>query len=426
MMLTAERGRWPRRRTKGGGGGAGRDGSGAVGSGPSAGPPPAPDGSSGSGGGSGLGGGSRIPRQVIAARQAGIIVAGMAVLLGLVVCLYGSTVTSVRPRGLPVVVAGPEEPAKAFAAEVERISPGAMDIGVLADIAAADRALKDREAYAAFVFTEDGLSLRLASAASPAVAEALVRGMAMTYPDVRIPVVDVVPNVVADRQGGGVSAGYLPLVLIATAAGVLLARRVRSTQERLVGLLCFMVASGVAGTVALSGGLDVLPDNALRCMVALAVVTAAVTAPVLGLGAVAGVRGLVAAVAIAVLGAAFSGASSAPEMLPTPWGGLGQLLPPGAGVTLTRSTLYFDGAGGDRAAAVLAIWAVAGITLLIIGRGRSRPVVVAVPAQQAAGVGDSGVAEAGAPPHTGRIARPREGGLEISPGVSPREEGFRA
>lgn len=418
MALTAERGRWPRRRTDADRSTSGPDRGPGRGSGPKPGGGSAPDG--GPSASRSLG----VPRRVV------LIPVAMALLLGVVVCLYGSSVTSVRPRGLPVLVAGSAESAKAFADQIERASPGAMDVRAVPDVAAADRALRDREAYAAFVLAADGLSLRLASAASPAVAEALVRGMAITYPDLRVPVVDVVPNAPADHQGGGLSAGYLPLVLLAAATGALLARLVRFRQERLVGLLAFMVAAGVAGTVALCGGLDVLPDHLVRSVIVLSVVVVAVVAPVVGLAAVAGTRGLVAAVAVTVLGAAVSAASSAPEMLPTPWGGLGQLLPPGAGVTLARSTLYFDGAGGGRAAAVLAIWAVAGIVLLLIGGDREDGAEDApespsatLPADEE---GDESAAGAERPPRVGRIVRPREGGAEISPGVSPREEGFRA
>ncbi|MEX5709908.1 ABC transporter permease [Parafrankia sp. FMc6] len=357
-------------------------------------------------------------------RRTAVTVVGMSVLLGLVVCLYGSTVTSVRPRGLPVVVAGQPQGAKALTEAVERMSPGALRIGVVPDAAAADRVLRDRKAYAAFVITDDGLALRLASAASPAVAEALVRGMSVTFPDLRIPVVDVVPNASADHQGGGVSAGYLPLVLITAAAGVLLARAARTRQARLGGLVGFMVATGVAGTLALGGGLDVLPDTFGSSVVVLAMVAGAVVAPVLGLGAVAGGRGLVAAVGVTVLGAALSGASSAPEMLPTPWGGLGQLLPPGAGVTLLRSTLYFDGAGGGRGAVVLAIWAVAGIVLILLGRERAGgagtiAAGTSVPSEATAAPAAAAVA-------AGLVVRPREATAETSPSVSPREGGFRA
>jgi hypothetical protein len=49
-----------------------------------------------------------------------------------------------------------------------------------------------------------------------------------------------------------------------------------------------------------------------------------------------------------------SGLSSAPELLPQPAGALGQLLPPGAGGSLLRSTAFFDGAAATGPLAVLA------------------------------------------------------------------------
>ncbi len=71
-----------------------------------------------------------------------------------------------------------------------------------------------------------------------------------------------------------------------------------------------------------------------------------------------------------LVGNPLSAVASAPELLPQPWGRLGQFLPPGAGATLLRSTAYFDGAGGTTAAWTLAGWALAGIVLLMIGRRR--------------------------------------------------------
>jgi type IV secretory pathway TrbD component len=54
-------------------------------------------------------------------------------------------------------------------------------------------------------------------------------------------------------------------------------------------------------------------------------------------------------------------------MLPQPWGAVGQLLPPGAGVGATRSVAFFDGAGATKPSTVLAIWLVAGLALLVLG-----------------------------------------------------------
>jgi hypothetical protein len=71
-----------------------------------------------------------------------------------------------------------------------------------------------------------------------------------------------------------------------------------------------------------------------------------------------------------VVAAALSAWSSAPELMPAPWGTLGQLAPPGAGVTLLRSAAYFHGAGGGDAAAVLTVWAALGVALVMVGDTR--------------------------------------------------------
>ena len=68
----------------------------------------------------------------------------------------------------------------------------------------------------------------------------------------------------------------------------------------------------------------------------------------LGLGSLFGRVGLALGSLLALLlGNPLSGLNSAPEMLPSGWGELGQWLPQGANATLLRSTAFFDGAGGD-------------------------------------------------------------------------------
>ena len=66
-----------------------------------------------------------------------------------------------------------------------------------------------------------------------------------------------------------------------------------------------------------------------------------------------------------LVGNPFSGAGSAPELLPKPVGGIGRLLPPGRGANLLRSTGFFDGAAAGGHVAVLAAWALGGLALLL-------------------------------------------------------------
>jgi hypothetical protein len=54
-------------------------------------------------------------------------------------------------------------------------------------------------------------------------------------------------------------------------------------------------------------------------------------------------------------------------MLPEPAGVIGQLMPPGAGGNLLRSTGYFDGAGAVEHLTVLLVWSGVGIALMLLG-----------------------------------------------------------
>jgi hypothetical protein len=74
-----------------------------------------------------------------------------------------------------------------------------------------------------------------------------------------------------------------------------------------------------------------------------------------------------------LVGNPFSALTSAPEMLPEPWGAIGQAMPLGAGGWLLRSTAFFDGRGIGSAAWVLVIWAVVGLALVLLPRRSTGP-----------------------------------------------------
>jgi hypothetical protein len=72
-----------------------------------------------------------------------------------------------------------------------------------------------------------------------------------------------------------------------------------------------------------------------------------------------------------LVGNPLSAVSSAPELLPQPMGAIGQLLPPGAGGNLLRSTAFFDGAAAGGPIAVLAVWVLVGFTAMFVAAVRS-------------------------------------------------------
>jgi hypothetical protein len=79
---------------------------------------------------------------------------------------------------------------------------------------------------------------------------------------------------------------------------------------------------------------------------AIALTVAATSLSILGLESLLGYAGLgLGAGAMMLIGNPLSGTVTAPEMLPGWSGTLGQLLPPGAGGQLLRSTAFFDGHG---------------------------------------------------------------------------------
>ncbi|WP_422771821.1 hypothetical protein ACN28C_01480 [Plantactinospora sp. WMMC1484] len=316
------------------------------------------------------------PRRPLAV--AVLLAVAVVLLQSLLVPLFAGPAMNLAPRDLPIVVAGPAPATDRLVEQLDVAAPGAFEVIRLPDGAAADRALRDREAYAAFVVGPDGPTLHTASAAGPAVAALLTQAAGEFSGGQPVPVVDVVPADPDDPRGAGFAAGFLPLALTGMIAGALLFLLVPSRLARLAGLVGFGVLVGLAGPLVLQGWLGLLPGDAVANGAVLGLVGLAVAASVCGLGAVLGRAGLgLGAVLVFLVGNPLSAVAAAPELLPQPWGAVGQWLPVGAGGTLLRSTAFFDGAGAASALLVLAGYATAGLLLVALGRVRQPPAAAA-------------------------------------------------
>lgn len=308
-------------------------------------------------------------RKPPAAALAVIIATGVVLVQALLVPLFAAPAANLAPRDLPVVVAGPATAAGTLADRLATVQPGAFEVTTVADAAAADDALRDRKAYAAFVVGPGGVSLHTASAASPAVAALLTGAAQQLGQGGQIDVVDVVATDPDDPRGAGFAAGFLPLALAALLAGVAFALAVRGRGPRLVGLLGFSALAGLVGAAVLQYWLGILPANYLANATAIGLLALAVSAATTGLAAVLGRAGLaVAALLIFIVGNPLSAVAAAPELLPVPWGTVGSWLPVGAGGTLLRSAAYFDWAGTGPPLAILGTWSAAGLLLVLAGR----------------------------------------------------------
>jgi hypothetical protein len=247
--------------------------------------------------------------------------------------------------------------------------------------------------YAAFVVGPDGVALHTAPAASPTVAALLTEASAQLSAGRPVPVVAVVPATPDDPRGAGFAAGFLPFAMASMAAGALLTLLVTGRVARLLGLVAFGVLAGGVGAAVLHGWLGVIDGDPLAEAAATGLFALASAATVAGLGALLGRAGIgLGALLVFLVGNPLSAVSAAPELLPQPWGTVGQFLPVGAGGTLLRSVAFFDGAGAGRSLAVLAGYALVGLLLVAVSRRPADP-AVAVPSRPA----DPAVAEASRP-----------------------------
>ncbi len=308
------------------------------------------------------------------------IVAGVVTIQALMLFAFAWPATNTGPREVPIAVAGPSAATEQVESALRAV-PGAddgtpaFDVVAVQDDAAAVAAIEDRDAYGAVVVTPDGPRLLVATAAGAAVAQMLRAVAAELSPDAPPPPIDdVVPADADDPNGAALGAGILPLVMTSAAAGLLAAVVLRTARTRLTAVAGVAIAGGLAAAAILQYGLGAVGGAYLALAGVLALLIAAAAGSVAGLGAVLGRAGAGLGVLLMILlGNPLSAAASAPELLPQPWGDLGQLMPPSAGVSAVRSVAFFDGAGAGRPLLVLAVWALAGAALIAAGMLRRTP-----------------------------------------------------
>jgi hypothetical protein len=312
----------------------------------------------------------------------GVVLAVIVAVQALLMLWFAWPAQKAEPRDLPVVVAGQPQAAEALAAKLGAAREGAFEVSTVADAAAADEALTDRTAYGAFIVGAEtaglspseatsGVEVHVASAASPAVSTALSQ-LAASLGQPGVKVVDVVPTSADDPRGAGFAGSFLPLILTSIGAGVVTALLAGSRVVRVAAVVGYSASAGLlaAGLMHWTG---VLAGSYLGAATAIALLTGAIAATVAGLYALIGRAGIaVGAMLVFLIGNPLSGLATAPELLPQPWGEVGQFLPVGAGATLIRSAAYFDWAGGTRSAIVLASYVLVGLILVATAGVRRR------------------------------------------------------
>ncbi|MCL2468162.1 MAG: ABC transporter permease [Micrococcales bacterium] len=333
----------------------------------------------------------------------------LALVVAFIVLAFSWPAVTADPRNVPLVITGSDQAqVAAIAAMLENNLDGAVSITTVKDAQAATRAIEQRDAYGAVVLGAEPTVLK-ATAASPAVAPMLDRIhevlpqliVASTMPggtpppdQVGVPnqgppaqvdlpevaIVDVVPLLDDDPRGMGLAAATLPLVLGGLVGGVAISLVVSGTLRRVMALVVYAITAGLAITALLQTWFGVLGGAYLANAAVFATCLLAIGATIVGCASLLGRPGIpIGPVVFLLLANPIAGVTMPPEFLPTPWGTVGQLFPPGAGATLVRSFSYFPDASTLGPWLVLATWIVFGFALAALAHLRESKAATAEP-----------------------------------------------
>jgi ABC-2 family transporter protein len=279
------------------------------------------------------------------------------------------------PHQVPVAVVGPPE----VAGQLDGLPGDPLDTRQASSRDDALSQIDDRDVYAAYDATTNQLFVASAANRATAVAlETVFDRVAAAQGSPAPKVTDVKPLPPKDPNGTAlfyaviawVFGGYIASTLI----GLIGSPRSRSRQRaaaRLGALAAHSVIAGILSVVILRICFDVFSGHVVA-LSAIAILTIfASGAASAGIQAAIGEAGTALVIlGFVILGNAASGGPFARPLLPGFWSTIGGLLPPGAGVDLSRSALFFDGERIVGPIFVLVGWAGLGAALALALGGR--------------------------------------------------------
>ena len=317
-------------------------------------------------------------------RQLLIISVALPLIIALAALAFAWPAARIAPRDLPVGIVGTSSGGQAAMAAMTHAEPGGFAFQLYANEASAVSAIKNRDIYGAFAFSPGRVTVLEASAASPTVAQildgtgqqlahhateqAMVGGQSWLPTDVAR--VDVVATSASDPRELVLGSALLPLTLssVIMAAAIALMLGFRPAWRQAVALTVVSATSGLGAYLIAQGFLGALPHEHAATWAVLSLTVFAMGATTAGLIALVGAAGLGLSAALMIyVGNAFSAATSAPQLLPTAVGHIGQWFPPGAAANLLRSTAYFNGNGAAGHLSVLIIWSLLGLAAIVVG-----------------------------------------------------------
>jgi hypothetical protein len=310
---------------------------------------------------------------------------GLAALLTVLVLAFLWPAVTSEPHDLPVAVAGPVPAVEPFTQALEARAPGGFDVVAAQDRAAAVDLIQTREVYGAVVLGAEP-EILTASGGSPLVAQQLtaLAPVLQAQLGAPVPVTDIVPLVPGDPRGAVLGAITFPLVIGGMIGGIAISLAVVGVWRRVTAVLGYSVLGGLAIAGVLQGWFGALAGSyAVNAgIVALAIL--AIAGVIVGFVSVVGRAGIAIGPVLFLLVANPIASAAQPwQMLPEPWGAIGQWMPPGAAATLLRDESYFPHADTAALWVALASWALLGLLLATVGHFRDTGAATAAALEEA-------------------------------------------
>ncbi|MFJ6070873.1 DUF3533 domain-containing protein [Streptomyces sp. NPDC093065] len=322
-------------------------------------------------------------RDAITARAALVMLGVLLLQLGFALSYMGAF-HAPKPHKVPITLVALPEVEREAVARLNALPGDPLRVTAVADRAEARTRLLDRRTDAVLVLDPAARAdtVLVASAGGPSAATAateILQDAARTQ-ERQIVVRDLRPPSAGDSRGlssfylvlSWTIGGYLAASALNMAAG---SKRptLHRTLVRLAAMLPYAFVSGIGGALIVGPVLNCLPGAFWELAGLGTLVVFASGAVGVALQSVAGTVGLGLTVLIfTVLGNPSSGGVYPASLLPPFWAAIGQALPPGAGTTVVRNTVYFNGNATTGALWILGAWAFGGVAVAIIAAALRR------------------------------------------------------
>ncbi|WP_405940562.1 DUF3533 domain-containing protein [Streptomyces sp. NBC_00726] len=315
-------------------------------------------------------------RDAITTRAVLVMVGVLLLQLGFALSYMGAF-HAPKPHRIPITLVAPRLVEADLVARLNSLPGEPVHVTAVQDRTQARARLLERKTDAALIVAAAGRTdtLLVASAGGPSATDAAAKVVAavertqnreLTVRDIRAP---------AAGDSRGLSSFYL--VLSWTIGGYLAASALnmaagskrptlRRSIVRLAAMVPYAFVSGIGGAIIVGPVLHCLPGAFWELVGIGTLVVFASGAVGVALQSLLGTIGLGLTILIfTILGNPSSGGVYPASLLPPFWAAIGQALPPGAGTTVVRNTVYFDGNNITGALWILGAWAFAGIAVAL-------------------------------------------------------------